>query len=67
MKLYSNLASSRKAKKEDRLRKKAQYKASLPKHPVKRFFYRLHPKRVAGFVFSKEGLLSAEEIKKAQE
>lgn len=58
MKLYSNLASSRKAKKEDRLRKKAQYKASLPKHPVKRFFYRLHPKRVAGFVFSKEGLLT---------
>ncbi len=59
MKLYSNLASSRKAKQEAKLRQKAQYKASLPKNPVKRFFYRLHPKRVAKFLFSKEGLIAS--------
>ncbi len=53
--VYSNLAHKRKTKKDAASRKHAEYLASLPKHPVKRFFYRLHPKRVAKYWFSKRG------------
>lgn len=59
---YSNLSHKRKTKKDAAARKKAEYLASLPKHPVKRFFYRLHPKRVAKFWFSKRGLVLAAKI-----
>ncbi len=55
--VYANLAHKRKTKKDAETRKRAEYLATLPKHPVKRFFYRLHPKRVAKFWFSKRGLL----------
>ena len=53
--VYSNLTRGRKTKKDAAARKKAEYLASLPKHPVKRLLYRLHPKRVAGYWFSKKG------------
>lgn len=53
--VYSNLVAKRRTKKDAESRKRAEYLASLPKHPVKRFFYRLHPKRVAQFIFSKRG------------
>ena len=53
--MYSNLTRGRKTKKDAAARKKAEYLASLPKHPVKRLLYRLHPKRVAGYWFSKKG------------
>jgi membrane peptidoglycan carboxypeptidase len=55
--VYSNLSHTRKAKKDAEARKRAQYLASLPKHPVKRLIYRLHPQRVAAFWFSKRGLI----------
>lgn len=55
--VYSNLAHKRKTKKDSAARKHAEHLASLPKHPVKRFFYRLHPKRVAKYWFSKRGLI----------
>ncbi len=55
--VYSNLSHSRKAKKDTAARKHAQYLASLPKNPIKRFFYRLHPKRVLKYWFSKRGLI----------
>lgn len=54
---YSRIAHKRRAKKDARARTRAQYLASLPKHPVKRFFYRLHPKRVFAFWFSRRGFL----------
>ncbi|MDO4902313.1 MAG: transglycosylase domain-containing protein [bacterium] len=54
--LYANLAHQRRSKKDAAARKRAEYLASLPKNPVKRFFYRLHPKRVFKFIFSKRGL-----------
>ncbi len=54
--VYSNLSHTHKAKKDAEARKHAQYLASLPKNPVKRFFYRLHPKRVLKYWFSKRGL-----------
>lgn len=60
--LYSNLAHKRKTKKDAASRKHAEYLATLPKHPVKRFFYRLHPKRVAKYWFSKRGLFMALKI-----
>lgn len=57
MSVYANLAHKRKTKKDASSRKRAEYLATLPKHPVKRFFYRLHPKRFFGYWFSKRGLL----------
>jgi membrane peptidoglycan carboxypeptidase len=56
--VYSNLASKRRTKKDVKARQKAEYLASLPKHPVKRLLYRIHPKRVAQFWFSKKGLFA---------
>ncbi len=53
--VYSNLTQKRKVRKDHEARKRAEYRATLPKDPVKRFFYRLHPKRFWGYWFSKEG------------
>ncbi len=58
MSVYSNLARKRRTKKDRRSRQRAEYLASLPKHPVKRLLYRLHPKRVAAFWFSKRGAIT---------
>lgn len=55
MNVYANLAHARKTKKDTIARKKAEYLATLPKHPVKRTLYRMHPKRMAAFWFSKKG------------
>jgi len=60
--VYSNLSHQRKTKKDAEARKRAQYLATLPKHPVKRFFYRLHPRRVAAYWFSKRGAIMALKI-----
>jgi membrane peptidoglycan carboxypeptidase len=60
--VYSNLAHKRKTKKDAESRKRAEYLATLPKNPVKRFFYRLHPKRVFKYWFSKRGALMALKI-----
>jgi len=60
--VYSNLSHSHRAKKDAAARKHAQYLASLPKHPIKRLVYRMHPKRVIGYWFSKRGLLMALKI-----
>lgn len=60
--VYTNLARKRRTKKDRSARKRAEYLASLPKHPVKRLLYRLHPKRVAAFWFSKRGLLTGLKI-----
>ena len=60
--LYANLAHKRKTKKDAEARRRAEYLASLPKNPVKRFFYKLHPKRVAKYWLSKKGALMALKI-----
>lgn len=57
MNVYSSLSSS-KAKKEMKAEKEALELAKLPKEPVKRFFAKLHPKRVAKFIFSKRGAIA---------
>ena len=53
--VYANLANNRKSKKDAARRKKAEYLATLPKHPVKRFLARMHPKRVYQYWFSRKG------------
>ncbi|MDR1032543.1 MAG: penicillin-binding protein [Candidatus Nomurabacteria bacterium] len=60
--LYANLVHRRKTKRDAAARAKAEYLATLPKNPVKRFFYRLHPKRVLKYWFSKRGLKMALKI-----
>src|SRR5690554_3181940 len=60
--VYSNLTHKRKTKKDAAARKKAEYLASLPKHPVKRVFARMHPKRFWGYWFSKKGAFMALKI-----
>ena len=53
--IYINFSDRRKSKKEVAARKKADDLATLPKEPVKRFFARLHPKRVFKWWFSWRG------------
>jgi membrane peptidoglycan carboxypeptidase len=60
--VYSNLTQKRKVKKDASSRRKAEYLATLPKHPVKRFFHRMHPKRFWAYWFSKEGAQMALKI-----
>lgn len=56
MSVYANLARKRRTKKDASARKRAEYLATLPKQPVKRFLYKMHPKRLANYWFSKQGL-----------
>ena len=60
--VYSNLAHKHKTKKDAAQRKKAEYLATLPKHPVARTLARMHPKRVAGYWFSRKGGMMALKI-----
>ena len=60
--VYANLNNRRKDNKEYKTRRKAEYLASLPKHPVKRVAYRLHPKRFFTYWFSREGGIMALKI-----
>jgi penicillin-binding protein 1A len=55
--VYANLSNKRKVKKDSETRRRAEYLATLPKHPVKRFMYRLHPKRLWAYWFSKRGII----------
>ncbi len=55
MNLYSSLSYKHRAKKEANSRRRAEELAKLPKEPVKRFFARLHPKRVFKWWFSWRG------------
>ena len=52
---WENHKEKRKAKKELAARRRAEDLATLPKQPVKRFFARLHPKRVFRWWFSWRG------------
>lgn len=55
MGLYTSLSYKHKAKKEAETRRRAEELATLPKEPIKRFFARLHPKRVFKWWFSWRG------------
>lgn len=56
LKLYSNLVNNKQAKKDARLKRRAQRMASMPKNPWKRLLYRLNPKNFFMWLFSKDGL-----------
>jgi len=56
------LSHARKTKKDTEARKHAQYLASLPKHPVKRLLFRLRPKHLVEYWFSKQGAIMALKI-----
>lgn len=60
--VYANLSHARRTKKDKHARRKAEYLATLPKHPVKRILHRMHPKRVAAFWFSRNGGMMALKI-----
>lgn len=60
--LYSNLSRNRKIRKDYNSRRKAEHLASLPKQPLKRFFYRLSPKHIKEYWFTKQGAIQALKI-----
>lgn len=62
IKLNRSITERIKAGREARARKKAAYLATLPKNPFKRLLYRLHPKRVIKYWFSREGAIMALKI-----
>ena len=52
---FANHKAKKKAKKEAEAKRRADELAKLPKEPIKRFFARLHPKRVFKWWFSWRG------------
>ena len=62
IKLNQSLSDRLRANKLARAKKKAAYLSTLPKNPVLRAIYRLHPKRVAEYWFSREGAIMALKI-----
>jgi len=59
IKLNSSLSDRRKAKKQRQAAARAEYLSTLPKERWKRMLYRLQPKRVAAYWFSREGGIMA--------
>jgi penicillin-binding protein 1A len=59
LKLNRNFGDRLKASRDERAAKKALYLSTLPKNRWKRLAYRLHPKRVAAYWFSREGAIMA--------
>lgn len=45
-------------KKSEQTRRRVEELADMPKDPIKRFFWKLHPKRLARSVFSKRGAIN---------
>lgn len=62
IKLNRSLSDRIKAKKAARAAEKATYLATLPKNKFKRLAYRMHPKRMADYWFSREGGIMALKI-----
>jgi membrane peptidoglycan carboxypeptidase len=59
IKVNRSLSDRSKAKKAEREAAKAAYLSTLPKDRWKRIIYRMHPKRVAQYWFSREGAFMA--------
>ncbi|MEK7599966.1 MAG: transglycosylase domain-containing protein [Patescibacteria group bacterium] len=62
IKLNRSLSDRSKANSAARQAAKAAYLATLPKDRLKRILYRMHPKRVAAYWFSREGGIMALKI-----
>lgn len=59
IKLNRSLSDRMKAGKEAKAQRKAAYLSTLPKEPWKRFLYRMQPKRLYHYWFSREGAIMA--------
>ncbi len=57
IKLNRNILDKVKARRDANARKRALRLAGMPKSRIKRFFYRLHPKRMYKYWFSREGVI----------
>lgn len=62
LRLNQNFSDRRRLSKQERAKQRAAYLATLPKNPWKRFAYRMHPKRLASYWFSREGAIMALKI-----
>ena len=62
IRLHRSLSDRLRASKQARDARRAAYLSTLPKNPVMRVIYRLHPKRVAQYWFSREGAIMALKI-----
>lgn len=62
IKINNSLSDRAKANKAARAADKAAYLSTLPKEPLKRVLYRMHPKRVANYWFSRDGGIMALKI-----
>lgn len=62
IKLQRSITERSKARKESNARARAEYFSTLPTNRFKRTLYRLHPKRVAGYWFSRKGANTALKI-----
>lgn len=62
IKINRSLGDKMKANKEARARKKAEYLSTLPPEPWKRLLFRMNPKRIAKYWFSREGAIMALKI-----
>lgn len=59
IKINRSLSEKIRARREDYAKRRAARLAGMPKNPIKRFFYRLHPKRMYKYWFSREGGIMA--------
>lgn len=59
VKVNRSLTQKLKGKRDAKALRKAERLSGMPKSRVKRFFYRLHPKRMAAYWFSREGGIMA--------
>ena len=62
IKVNQTLNERLKAGREAKARRKAAYLSSLPANPIKRFLYRISPKRAVKYWFSREGAIMALKI-----
>ena len=62
IKIHRNIGEKILAARTARAHRKAARLAGMPKSPIKRFFYRLHPKRMYAYWFSREGAIMALKI-----
>lgn len=62
IKIHRNIGEKILAARTAQAHRKAARLAGMPKSPIKRFFYRLHPKRMYAYWFSREGAIMALKI-----
>lgn len=62
IKVNRSLSERLRARKDAKARQRAAYLSTLPKNKFKRILYRLHPKRVVKYWFSREGAVMALKI-----